>query len=456
MTETQNRRGHPKWKIEQDTNGEMKLEWAEKFLIGTLLVNFGKHFPEIGDFDASKIHSEFHRAVFATMIELHSESRPVDVVAVADRLQFSGDMEGFDSPILRMLEMMDNSEGWAEGQVSEWCRIVWSHAARRDLKRELKELERLADIEPEIDALRSRISKISDRFPKERRRAETTLQEAVEEYASGLERGETETVRWGIPGIDAACGGFAAGEMVIIGARPSHGKSLIAMQWLDTAAAAGIAGLMISEEMSALSLSKRALQSIVPYESKDWGIDINRLRFEIRTHYEGHAPIVIAENCGKIDAVERAVDNAVRKYGIKLAVLDYAQLVKGDGGSRYEQVSDVSTRVKRLATKHGLIFLLLAQLSRRIESREDSVPQLSDLKDSGQLEQDADVILFPQWPIKSDPKHKDPYEYRIFQAKNRNRGIGNPIIQLSINPVRQRLEAYQGFGDECDDRPFNN
>lgn len=439
MTET--RRGSEKWKFDLESDGSVKLEWAEKFLIGTLLVHFDKHFAEIGDFEESKLHLEFHRAVFRTMLELRSEMKPVDVIAVADRLQFTGQIEQFDSPINYLIDLMDNSEGWAEGHVAEWCRIVWSKSAVRQFKRDLKELERLADMEPDTDSLRSRLVKLGDTFPKDRRRSEITLHEAVIEYAKGLELGQTETVRWGIDEVDDACGGFALGEMVIIGARPSHGKSLMAMQWLDVAASRGIASLMISEEMAASSLAKRALQVIMPYGNTDWPSDIRRLNFEIKSHYEHRAPIVIAESCGKIDAVERAVESAVRKYDVKLVVLDYAQLIRGDGGNRYEQVSDVSTRSKRLATKYKIVFLLIAQLSRKIEGRENSDPQLSDLKDSGQLEQDADVILFPQWPARSDPSYEFPNEYRIYQSKNRNRGIGTAIIQMRINPARQWLES---------------
>jgi replicative DNA helicase len=135
--------------------------------------------------------------------------------------------------------------------------------------------------------------------------------------------------------------------------------------------------------------------------------------------------------------------------------VDYAQLLKGDGHSRYDQVSDVSSRMKRVATKHKIVVLLLAQLNRATEGRPDPTPLMSDLKGSGQLEQDADVILFLFWPSRAIADYPDPNEYRIYQAKNRNRGIGTAVIEMRINAARQTLSTNLGYDvDEILDHGF--
>jgi KaiC/GvpD/RAD55 family RecA-like ATPase len=229
--------------------------------------------------------------------------------------------------------------------------------------------------------------------------------------------------------------------MIIIGARPSMGKSMMTMQWLDCAAAQGVKTMIISEEMSAMQLAKRSMQVIMPVDVGGWASDLRRVNFEVQEHFATRAPLTIVESCGSIDAAERAIARGVKQLGIQMVAVDYAQLLKGDGHSRYDQVSDVSSRMKRVATKHKIVVLLLAQLNRATEGRPDPTPLMSDLKGSGQLEQDADVILFLFWPSRAIADYPDPNEYRIYQAKNRNRGIGTAVIEMRINAARQTLST---------------
>jgi replicative DNA helicase len=139
--------------------------------------------------------------------------------------------------------------------------------------------------------------------------------------------------------------------------------------------------------------------------------------------------------------VERAVaaiEHAVKYSGVEFVVVDYLQLLKGSGGTKYEQVSSVSTELKHAAVKHNVAIVVLAQLGREIEKR-DNIPRLYDLKDSGQIEQDADQVMFVQWPLKNDPSHRPINEYRVFCAKNRNRAINQTVVELRFTPSRQLL-----------------
>src|SRR5262249_3013388 len=128
--------------------------------------------------------------------------------------------------------------------------------------------------------------------------------------------------------------------------------------------------------------------------------------------------------------------NAVKTLGVKCVVVDYAQLLRSEGRSRYEEVTNTSIALRQLASSHKIIVLALCQLSRAIESRPDFIPMVSDIKDSGQLDQDADVIIFMRWPWKLDPS-EDQSKFHFFVAKNRNRPINKTLVVCRFNPARQ-------------------
>lgn len=291
--------------------------------------------------------------------------------------------------------------------------------------------------------LRAAIDNAADWTPsgEAKRPTMVSLLDTVQKVASQALAGGQKTLKVGIPEIDRAIDGVELGELVVIGARPSHGKSMMAMQWLDTAAAKGCPGLIVSEEMSALALARRSLLYLSDVPKSQWQAENARVVFDINEHFADRQEIYIAESCGTAENADKVIDEAVQRHGVKVVVVDYAQLLRGEGSNRYEQVTNTSVRLKQCAVRNNIVLLLLCQLSRDIDKRPDRAPKNSDLRDSGQLEQDADVILFLQWPWKDAPTHDDPTEYRVYVAKNRNREIGEAIIQLRIRPNRQRLEA---------------
>ena len=439
MTNSITRRGAEQWKIPLE-GGAVRADYAEKLLIGSSLVEFEKCREAIADLDRSAIVSDAHRTILEAMAQLANEQRPVDAATVFDRLTEIGKVPEIPEGVNYLLELMDQSEGYSPSHVAEWVEIINTKGEVRRFQQGLEDLAKLAASGAAIEGLRSNLLRLGEALPQVGYRRERLMSDAVREYVSQISTGKAETMQVGIPCLDDAIGGTAPGELIVIGGRPGQGKSLLALQWLEEATGHGIPGLIISEEMSALSLAKRTVQRIMPESGRN---DHEQLTIEIQRHFEGRAPLLIAESCGSVDVAERAIAAAVRRYGIKICAVDYAQLLKGSGATQYERVSDVSTRMKRAATKHEIVILLLCQLSRSIESRPSAVPQLSDLRDSGQLEQDADVVLFAQWPAKVDPSYRDSTEYRIYQAKNRSRGIGHAIVQMRINPGRQRLDPWE-------------
>lgn len=441
MSETRHHK--PLWQAELDSRGLITAPWAEKYATASLVANFEAIHPHVGEFNWKRdLVDAAARLIWQATMSLAEEGLPVDSIAIAARLTEQDRLDELPNGMHYLLDLVGQSEGFSDPMhFAEWLEIIANSAAKRRLLDGVRAVAEAAE-NTDLRSIRSMLSRLADELPPDRRQRESTLEASVDEYLTTLATGVPDTMYCGIPEIDQATGGVAPGELIIVGGRPAHGKTIFGMQTADATAVSGRAVLVLSEEMSRLSLAKRSLASITVLDSADWKKDIQRVRFDAREHFADRAPIVVRESCGTIDVAERAIAQAVRKHDIKLCVVDYAQLLKGAGTNRYEQVSDVSSRLKRAATKYGITVLLLAQLSRAVESRPDPTPTLADLKDSGQLEQDADVVLFVFWPIKLDPHHPDPTEYRVYQSKNRNRGIVTPIVQMRINPNRQRLEPY--------------
>lgn len=275
----------------------------------------------------------------------------------------------------------------------------------------------------------------------------STLRKSALDYISVVKDGLAPLHATGVPGLDDAIGGgIADGEMVIIGARPSHGKSCIALQMVHQFTSEGKPVLMISEEMSSMQLGKRSIQYATPLHTATWRNRIDEVALDVLKHFEGRAEAYIAESCGNADAVVETIDEHISQHGIQAVFIDYAQLIQGKGKTQYERVTSTSIALKQAAARTNIPFVVLAQLNRKSEGakgdKEVSIPKMSDLKDSGQLEQDCDVGLLCHWPWKGDARHPKN-QYWIFVGKNRNREINSYKISIDFDPGRQMMLEMQ-------------
>jgi len=260
----------------------------------------------------------------------------------------------------------------------------------------------------------------------------------TKEYIANLETNDP-LVTLGLPDVDDALGGgVLPGEVVIIAGRPSHGKTTITMQALDHLAMF-MPVLMISEEMSGAALAKKSLSRITTLPDTDWKDNATSLLDTCDRYFKTRDDYLIAESVGNVDMAGEIIDTAKRRYSIGAAAVDYAQLLSAEGNSQYEKVTNVSKGLKQAAVRNEIIILMVCQLGRGIEHRQTTCPKMSDLRDSGQLEQDADVILFVEWLHRSNPEAHSEHEFRIYVAKNRNRGIRKTLINCSFVPTRQMI-----------------
>jgi KaiC/GvpD/RAD55 family RecA-like ATPase len=267
----------------------------------------------------------------------------------------------------------------------------------------------------------------------------TTMRDATAAYMSMLASGKEALVDTGIPEIDYAIGGgIAMGEMVVVAARPSHGKSAVALQMAHSMSLDGLPVAIVSEEMSALALGKRAIQFLTDTPEEHWKTNSDTVNADIERHFKKRAEVTIIESCGSVERACSEIEKLVVSGGVKVAVIDYAQLLQAKGNGRYEQITKVSQTLRMLASRLQIIVIVLAQLNREIEKRNNFIPKSSDIKETGQLEQDADVIIFGVWPHRIDSS-KPAKEYQFYISKNRNRAINKGLVECEFQPARQKL-----------------
>lgn len=250
---------------------------------------------------------------------------------------------------------------------------------------------------------------------------------------------------------EALSGGLKPGRLVVLAARPSVGKSSLAQFWALELAAQGLTGLFLSMEMPASELADRAVASVgeVPYRAMLTG----RMS---QSHWRGAAdalerlqalPLFVDDEPALTLSGVKAKARGVK--GLKFVVVDYLQLMQGQGDNRNAQIEEVSRGLKALAKELDVCVLALSQLNRQVESRASRRPTLSDLRDSGAIEQDADVVMF-LWPVKGLEDNRR----LIGLALEKNRQGERCEFALAFDGAVQRWEvsplplvsAYEGGG----------
>ena len=262
------------------------------------------------------------------------------------------------------------------------------------------------------------------------------LHSAIESVVSG----EETLITTGIDALDASIGGgLARGEYVILAGRPSHGKSALAWSMLDAAARKGRPGAFISLEMPEQAVMVRHLQRITDIPRSEWSKpDVSRQLHEIAdADIASKSPIYFSRGGNQtLTDVLQEVRHYAEK-GAEIVAIDYVGLIGGQGDP-FKKVTDSSIALAKLAKELHICVVNLAQLRRQPpQVRGVMMPMQSDLRDSGQLEQDADTILACVYPHLVASEDYGPEVFNICVLKNRHRGINNPVVSVKFLPQRQ-------------------
>lgn len=288
------------------------------------------------------------------------------------------------------------------------------------------------------------------------------LNDAIEQSLAAYRGEESDFVRSGMPSLDSIIGGFYPGELILLGGRPSMGKTAVALSMALNAARTGKGVCIASLEMNPEAMAIRAIAEQTAQLGRGMAYaDIRRGQFDeagARHLFDAHKALMalpvmfLNRTYSDIGALFSGAKQVHRAMGgnMKLLIVDYAQLLKSQAKSRYEQITEISIALKSLAGQLNIPVVALSQLSRAVEQRDDKRPQLSDLRESGQLEQDADTVLFcyrDEYYHERDKPDQDELDaYADWQAyAERVKGQLDVIVakqrQGDIGTARMRFNA---------------
>ena len=417
---------------------------AEKSVLGAVLLD-ERHLYSLlieEQLKPEHFYREQHGAVFAAMLELYENDRKIDHLTVAETLRQRGKLEEIGGSAA-----IEELAGWvpAAGHAREYGRIVRDAAQMRALLTasydiQASVLSRDAPAHELVErAERSMLEVAHDDRQKKIRSIEDILDEETDKlHRLSVAKTPLTGVPSGFKDIDEKTGGFQPGNLIVIAARPSMGKSALVANIAENASLAGHAVALFSLEMSESELAQRFVAS----QARIKGEELRRGRVA-----EAKWPKIL-EACQRLSKAPLYVDDSsdtgvleVRakarrlhhqlEHGLGLIVIDYLQLMRHEGRveSRVEQVGQISRGLKSLARELKVPVIALSQLSRAVEQRGgDKKPILSDLRDSGQLEQDADLVMFIYREEYYDKDSERVGEADIIIAKHRNGPVGDVVL----------------------------
>ncbi len=260
-------------------------------------------------------------------------------------------------------------------------------------------------------------------------RAVESLAHALPRVVIELSRPPADAVKTGLGSLDKFTGGFRPGQLIVLGARPSMGKTSFAVGLLRQAALSGKTVALFSLEMSCTQVIHRLLADV-------GNVDLARLSQHRLSEQMLSSITVAAAHLHKTRVFIGETDHGLpqvcaqikAQHGLDLVIVDYLQLMQCRAESREQQVATLARNLKRMARNVGVPVLVLSQLNRSLEARQCKRPQLSDLRESGAIEQDADIVLL-LWRPAYYATDADPTEAELVVAKQRNGPVGTmPLV----------------------------
>lgn len=454
---------------------------AEMALLGAMILDPAV-VPAVLDIVSSRedFHSEQHSTIFDAIVGVHDRDNNLDLVMLLDWLRGRGtiDLAGGDAYLLQLAEGVPSAANYAY-----YAKIVREHAKRRRVvmacEQGLHDAVTNGDADEALDRLEASVMAIGETRRQNRANAlEAILAAEIENIRGGVVAGQG--LPTGYVDLDRKTRGLHRGEMTILAARPSVGKSALMMNIAEQLCRGGIlpgttakhhipVGVF-SLEMSGSSLARRLISAYA-------GVDSHRMNSGMLSSEERERiadsetqmramPIHIADMPG---ATVREIRSQTRRWmdrlGIQVVFIDYLQLITPQGGGRDNrevQVGQISRGLKGLAMELDMPVFVLSQLNRGSEQREGGRPRMSDLRESGSIEQDADVVMLlhrPEYGQSESWRNANPDKCGVAElivAKQRNGPTGGVMLAWNERTTRfstlAREREYAGI--QTDKSPF--
>jgi replicative DNA helicase len=436
---------------------------AEQSVLGAILLSEKTHYAYVieANLQPEDFYRDRHRVIYQAMRELYDTNEPIDVLTVTEHLRARGllDAAGGQAEI-------DALAGAAPAvpHLRHYGQIVKNHALLRRLLTTTYEIQSSVHNHEALprdiveQAERAILEVAHDDRQKDFRRVGDVLHEEIDRWHLLSTEGRALTgTPSGFADLDEITGGFQPGNLIIVAARPSMGKSALVTNIAENVAlhpARPRPVALFSLEMSEAELAQRFIASQASIKGDD--LRKGRLKderkwkrvLETAARYDA-APLYVDDSSDigilEIRAKARRLHSETMQQqgGLGLIIVDYLQLMRPDGRveSRVEQVGQMSRGLKILARELNVPVVALSQLSRGVESRTDKRPLLSDLRESGQIEQDADLVMFIYRDEYYNENTDRPGEADLLIAKHRNGGLGD--VRLTFQSEYPRFLGLQ-------------
>jgi replicative DNA helicase len=439
---------------------------AEASLLGALLIDSDAIVKIADTIRVTDFFDKRHQHIFEAMTHLYEQHQAIDVLTLANRLKNSGHLDSVGGP--SYLTELTNFVPTAS-HVEQYADIVAQKALRRRLiaaSREITELgyDESKQLRELIEEAETRLFEVSQQHI---RQDIISLEAILAESFDRLDdlhkdKQKIRGVATGFKDLDNILAGFQRSDLIILAARPSMGKTALALNFAHKVSVQSNQPVLVfSLEMSKEQLVDRLL-------SMESGVDAWALRtgnltdadFEKIGHAMGtlsEAQIFIDDSPGiTISDLRTKARREAHRRPLGLIIVDYLQLMSGasrysNEGNRVQEISEISRGLKGIARELNVPVLALSQLSRSVESRNPQIPQLADLRESGSIEQDADVVAFIYREEYYNPETDRKKLADIFIKKHRNGPTGT--VELYFDTERQRFNSVDTKHQET---PFSN
>jgi replicative DNA helicase len=412
---------------------------AEQSVLGAMLIDRNAIVAVNGLLVAEDFYSEKHHQLYAAIMGIFNRGEPVDLITVQDELKKRGQLEavGGLSYLTQLINLVPTT-----ANVEQYAVIVSNKSTLRRLQNAARKIVDDCYATEDIDLTLAEAEKsVFEVTQKRTVRGYAPLREALVTAYDHIEflynaRGSTTGIASGFRDLDNMTSGFQPSDLIIVAARPSVGKSAFTLNVARNAAVQARATVaFFSLEMSAEQLAMRLLAS-------EAAVDAHRLRtgnlqdddwsrLTVALGRLSDAPIFL-DDTPNIQLIElRARARRIKaEHGLDLIVVDYLQLMSianrsGKEQNRQQEISEISRSLKALARELRVPVIALSQLSRSVEQRQDKKPMLSDLRESGAIEQDADVVCFLYRDDYYNPESEKKNIIEVIIAKQRNGPVGS-------------------------------
>lgn len=423
---------------------------AEQSVIGSMLMDKDAVVTASEILSASDFYQRQYGIMFESMLELFNGGKPVDLVTLQEKLS-TKDVPAELTELDAMKEILGSVP--TSANIRHYCSIVKEKAVLRNLIKVNEEIANMCysgkdDVE---DILAVTEKRIFDLLQSRDTREFVPIEQVAMNVLKTIEKASRQKdpitgVPTGFVDLDYRTAGLQPSDLVLIAARPSMGKTAFVLNVIDyVGVRKNLPCMIFSLEMSKEQLVNRmlAMESLIDADKlrkgtltdEDWGTLVESI------DKVSGANIIIDDTPGiSVTELRSKCRKMKLERGLSLIIIDYLQLMSGSGGkgsdNRQQEISEISRSLKALAREMEAPVIALSQLSRACETRQDHRPMLSDLRESGAIEQDADVVMFL---YRDDYYNKDtehPNEAEVIIAKQRNGPIGTVTLMWKPETTR--------------------